>query len=92
LNRSPNPLCAMTLTVLLAICLFACAFYLYVLFQWMRDKKRKPTGRLAIGDEAGNACQTRPEKRPHLVDSRKPERRIDWPSPKSSRVPGETRR
>jgi hypothetical protein len=47
------PLCAMTLTVLIAICLFACAFYLYVLFQWMRDKKREPTSRSAIGDESG---------------------------------------
>src|SRR5260370_31317625 len=82
----------MTLTFLMAICLFACTFYLYVLFQWMRDKKRKPTSRPTIDDEVGNVGQTPPERRPHLVDSRKPERRIDRLSPKSSGVRGLTRR
>lgn len=53
------PLCTMTLTFLMAICLFACAFYLNVLFQWMRDKKRKPMSRPTIGEEVGNAGQTR---------------------------------
>ena len=43
----------MTLSVLIAICLFACAFYLFVLFQWMRDKKHAPKSRPAIGDESG---------------------------------------
>ena len=51
------PLCTMTLTFLMAICLFACAFYLNVLFQWMRDKKRKPMSRPTIGEEVGNAGQ-----------------------------------
>ena len=36
------PLCTMTLTFLMALCLFACAFYLNVLFQWMRDKSANP--------------------------------------------------
>ena len=75
------PLCTMTLTLLMAICLFAGAFYLNVLFQWMRDKKRKPMSRPTIADEVGNAGQTRPEKRPHLVDSRKPERRVIGSAP-----------
>jgi hypothetical protein len=39
------PLCTMTLTFLMAICLFECFFYLYVLFQWMLDKERKPMSR-----------------------------------------------
>ena len=34
----------MTLIILMAICLFACGFLLYVLAQWIRDGKRKPTG------------------------------------------------
>ena len=33
----------MTLIVLAAICLLACAFLLFVLFQWTRDTKRKTT-------------------------------------------------
>jgi hypothetical protein len=74
------PLCTMTLTFLMAICLFACAF-LNVSFQWMRDKKRKPMSRPTIGEEVGNAGQTRPEKRPHLVDSRKSERRVMGSAP-----------
>ena len=58
----------MALTVLIAICLFACAFYLYVLFQWMRDKKREPTGRPAIGEESG---KTGHKKQPRSFNSRK---------------------
>jgi hypothetical protein len=33
----------MTLIVLAAICFLACAFFLFVLFQWTLDTKRKPT-------------------------------------------------
>ena len=53
MTLTPVPLCAMTLSVLIAICLFACAFYLFVLFQWMRDKKHAPKSQPAIGDESG---------------------------------------
>jgi hypothetical protein len=75
------PLCTMTLTFLMAICLFECFFYLYVLFQWMLDKKRKPMSRPTIGDEVGNAGQSRPEKRPHLVDCRKPSEELIGSAP-----------
>src|SRR5258705_9778165 len=43
----------MALIVLTTICLLACAFLLFVLFQWTRDTKRKTTARAAVDDAAG---------------------------------------
>jgi hypothetical protein len=43
----------MALIVLAAICLLACIFFLFVLFQWTRDTKRKTTTRAAQHDAAG---------------------------------------
>ena len=57
----------MTLTVLATICFLACTFYLYVLFQWMRDTKGRNTTRPAMDNEAGEKSE---KKRPHIVDSR----------------------
>jgi hypothetical protein len=55
--------------VLATICFFACAFYLYVLSQWMKGKKRKTTSGSAVDNEAG----TRPEeKRAQISGSGKP--------------------
>jgi uncharacterized membrane protein YccC len=58
----------MTLIVLATICLLACAFLLFVLFQWTRDTKRKTTARTAVDDAAGEASE---EKRPRIVASRR---------------------
>jgi len=48
----------MSLNILVTICLLACAFYLYVLSQWVRDSDRRGAARRAVG-EAG----TRSEKK-----------------------------
>ena len=51
---------AMTLIVLAAICLLACLFLLFVLFQWTRDTKRKTTTRTAVDKAArGSKEKTR---------------------------------
>jgi hypothetical protein len=55
--------------VLAMICFFACAFYLYVLSQWMKGKKHKTTSGSAVDSEAGR----RPEgKRAQISGSGKP--------------------
>lgn len=59
---------SMTVIVLVTICLVACDFLLYVLFQWTRETKRRPASRSAIGDEAGKAGQ---KKQPYIVGSRR---------------------
>ncbi len=52
----------MALIVLAAICLLACVFLLFVLFQWTRDTKHKTTTRTAVDDAAdGTSEKTRPE-------------------------------
>ncbi len=55
---------AMTLIVLATICLLECVFFLFVLFQWTRDTKRKTTTRTAVDDAAG---ETGEKKRPQIV-------------------------
>src|ERR1700747_846567 len=52
----------MTLIVFVAFCLLACAFLLFVLFQWTRDTKRKTTPRTTVDDAAGGSSgKTRPQ-------------------------------
>jgi len=55
---------AMALIVLTTICLLACVFFLFVLFQWTTDTKRKTTTRTAVDDAAG---ETGEKKRPQIV-------------------------
>jgi hypothetical protein len=57
----------MTLIVLATICFLACAFYVYVLFHWMRDTNRKRTTRYVAEDQAD---EKRDPKRPHIVGFR----------------------
>jgi hypothetical protein len=45
----------MALIVLAAICLLACMFLLFVLYQWTRDTKRRATTRAAVDDAAGGS-------------------------------------
>src|SRR5882757_3725505 len=45
----------MALIVLAAICLLACTFLLFVLFQWTGDTKRRATTRAAVDDAAGGS-------------------------------------
>jgi hypothetical protein len=60
--------------VLAAICFLACAFYLYVLSQWMGDREHKTTGRSASDNQAG----TQPgEKRTQIAASGKPAEQKD---------------
>jgi hypothetical protein len=66
LSRRP-----MTLIVLATTGLLACAFYIYVLCQWMRDANGKRTPRAPI---AGQSDTAQENKRPYIVGSRK----IDW--------------
>jgi len=65
---------AMILIVLAAICLLACVFFLFVLFQWTRDPKRKTTTRTAVDDAAGETCE---KKRPRIVASRETSEKHD---------------
>ena len=64
---SPFP---MTLMVLATTCLVACAFYSYVLCQWMPDTKGKRTTRFSIDRPGGGAKE---KNRPYIMGSRK------WP-------------
>ena len=72
---------AMTLIVLATICLLACVFLLFVLFQWTRDTKRKTTTRTAVDDAAG---ATGEKKRLRIVGS-------PGHSGKQNRFPGMSR-
>ena len=65
---------AMTVIVLATICLLACVFYLFVLFQWTRDTKRKTTTRVAVDDAAG---ETGEEKRPQIVGPKRTNEKHD---------------
>jgi hypothetical protein len=58
----------MTLTVLAATGLLACVFYLYVLFRWIRDPRRKGGTRPATDRQVGGAPET---KRPYVIRSQK---------------------
>jgi hypothetical protein len=56
------------LVVLTVICLLACAFYVYVLFHWIREMKRKTTTRFAPKTEVNENGNP---KRPYIIGSRR---------------------
>ena len=56
----------MTLIVIIAISCLACAFYVYVLFHWMRDTKRRKTVRSSAEDQADEKFEP---KRLHILGS-----------------------
>src|ERR1700719_4400799 len=58
----------MTLIVLAMAGLLACAFYIYVLCQWVRDANGKRTSRPAID---GQRDGTQENKRPYIIGSRR---------------------
>jgi len=58
----------MNLIVLAATDLLACAFYIYVLCQWMRDAKGKGTPVPRID---GQGAGSQEDKRPYVVGTRK---------------------
>ncbi len=68
----------MTVIVLAAVGFLACAFYLFVLFQWTRDTKRKVT---RVGDATGDTSEN---KRPQVVGSQRTVEKRD-PSAERSR-------
>src|SRR6266403_5411816 len=72
----------MTLIVLATACLLACAFYIYVLCQWMRDANGKRTTRSPI---VGQSEGTQENKRPYILGSRKSAERRDSPDLSSHR-------
>jgi hypothetical protein len=63
----------MALIVLATICFLACVFLVFVLAQWMRDKKRRAGTRPAADNKSGE----RREKQPQTVDSRRTEEKRD---------------
>jgi len=52
LKKAAELVGAMTVIVLTAICLLACAFYVYVLIHWIRETKRETTIRSAAEIQA----------------------------------------
>jgi len=87
LSRGP-----MTLIVLAMTGLLACAFYVYVLCQWMRDTRGKRTARQAI-DGPSDGSQT--NKCPYVMGSRKNAERHDSPDVsayRATRMTGLSRR
>ena|ERR1700704_3984083 len=60
--------------VLATICFLACAFYLYVLSQWMKDKEHKTAGRSAGDSEVGTRLE---EKCPQIAASKRPAEQED---------------
>jgi hypothetical protein len=58
----------MTVIVLATTGLLACAFYLYVLCQWMRDAKRQNRTRSSMGTQTDATPET---KRPFIISSGK---------------------
>src|SRR5258708_34311163 len=64
----------MTLIVLATTCLLACAFYIYVLCQWMRDGNGKKTPRPPMD---GQSTGTQENKRPYVMGSWKTAERGD---------------
>lgn len=71
---------AMILIVLAAVGFLACAFFLFVLFQWTRDTKRRTTG---VGDAAGDSSE---KKLPHVVGSQRTVKKRDRFSRRSQRT------
>jgi hypothetical protein len=58
----------MIVIVLAMVGFLACAFFLFVLFQWTRDTKRKTTTRTTVDDAASESSE---KKRPQVVGSRR---------------------
>ena len=74
----------MNLIVLVTTGLLACAFYIYVLCQWVRDAKGKRT-RLPRIDGQGEGSQE--DKRPYVVGTRKIAERHGASDGSSQRAP-----
>jgi hypothetical protein len=53
-----------TQAVLATICFLACVFYVSVLFQWIRDTKRKPSTSPVVDNEVGGRYA---KKGPYIV-------------------------
>ena len=70
----------MTVIVLAAVGFLACAFYLFVLFQWTRDTKRKVT---RLGDATGDTSEN---KRPQVVGSQRTVEERDAFAERSRRI------
>jgi hypothetical protein len=79
LSRGP-----MTLIVLATTGLLACAFYIYVLCQWMRDTNGKRTPRRSVDRQSGG---TRQNKRLYVIGSGKFAEKQDHSLTRSDRVP-----
>lgn len=47
----------MVLILLVAVGFLACAFFVFVLFQWTRDTKRKKAGPAAMDDQSGETSE-----------------------------------
>ena len=77
----------MALIVLTTICLLACVFLLFVLYQWMRDTKRKTTTRPAVDNEVDETHET---KHPHILRARKAVERGDRSGVRSHRADAAT--
>jgi hypothetical protein len=74
----------MTLIVLATTGLLACAFYIYVLCQWMRDTNGKRTPRRSVDRQSGG---TRQNKRLYVIGSGKFAEKQDHSLTRSDRVP-----
>ena len=77
----------MALIVLTTICSLACLFLLFVLYQWIRETKRKTTTRSAVGNEADETQET---KHPYIVGARKAVERRDRSGVRSQRADAAT--
>src|SRR6266436_2353520 len=77
----------MTLIVLTATCLLACAFYVYVLCKWMRDTNSKRTRRPPIHGQNDGEQEN---KRLYVMGSRKIAERGDRSDVTSHRSPSVT--
>ena len=79
----------MVLIVLIMICLLACVFLLFVLYQWMRDAKPKTKTRPVVDNEVD---ETRETKHPHIVGTGRTVERRDRFKVRSHRVAAATER
>ena len=62
---------AMTRIALATTCFLACAFYIYVLCQWMRDTNGNRNRRRRIDAIGAEAPESQPSRRLHVVQQRK---------------------
>ena len=74
----------MTLSILATIGLLVCAFYVYVLCQWMRDTKSKRPFQRRIHGQSGG---TKEIKHPYIISSRKIEEKRHRSDETSRRTP-----